>query len=107
MRFSVNVSGPSRGYMLEVFDNHFHLPFLGPIGIPAKKLQVWFLISVSHVILGANGLANPRDFLAPVAKFEQREVPTGFTVVSKYQGKLFAATQVNISNLIAYDIIMM
>lgn len=32
MRFSVNVDGPTRGYMLEVFDNHFKLPDLGPIG---------------------------------------------------------------------------
>ena len=40
----------SRGYMLEVFKGHFELPNLGPIG--------------------ANGLANPRDFLTPVAAFE-------------------------------------
>lgn len=40
---------------------------------------------------GANGLANPRDFLTPVAWFEDRETP--FTIVSKYQGKLFAASQ--------------
>lgn len=33
MKFSVNVLGPSRGYILEVFDNHFQLPNLGPIGI--------------------------------------------------------------------------
>ena len=32
MRFSVDVSGPSRGYILEVFDNHFKLPDLGVIG---------------------------------------------------------------------------
>lgn len=32
MRFSVTVFGPSRGYILEVFDNHFQLPDLGPIG---------------------------------------------------------------------------
>lgn len=32
MRFSVTVFGPSRGYILEVFDNHFQLPELGPIG---------------------------------------------------------------------------
>lgn len=32
MRFSVNVSGPSRGYVLEVYDGHFKLPDLGPIG---------------------------------------------------------------------------
>lgn len=47
-------SSLNRGYILEVFDNHFHLPDLGPIG--------------------ANGLANPRDFLTPVAWFEDREV---------------------------------
>ena len=40
----------SRGYLLEVFKGHFELPNLGPIG--------------------ANGLANPRDFLTPVASFE-------------------------------------
>ena len=32
MRFSVDVSEPSRGYLLEVFDGHFQLPNLGPIG---------------------------------------------------------------------------
>ena len=40
----------SRGYVLEVFKGHFELPNLGPIG--------------------SNGLANPRDFLTPVASFE-------------------------------------
>ena len=32
MRFSVDVVGPTRGYILEVFDGHFQLPYLGPIG---------------------------------------------------------------------------
>lgn len=32
MRFSVNVAGPTRGYILEVYDGHFKLPDLGPIG---------------------------------------------------------------------------
>lgn len=32
MKFSVDVDGPSRGYILEVYDNHFVLPNLGPIG---------------------------------------------------------------------------
>ena len=32
MRFAVRVKGPSRGYILEVFDGHFQLPNLGPIG---------------------------------------------------------------------------
>ncbi|KAF3422275.1 hypothetical protein E2986_05852 [Frieseomelitta varia] len=71
MRFNVAVSGPSRGYILEVFDDHFQLPELGPIG--------------------ANGLANPRDFQTPVACYEDRE--TDYEVVCKYHGKLFAAEQ--------------
>ena len=33
MRFSVDVSESSRGYVLEVFDAHFSLPDLGPIGM--------------------------------------------------------------------------
>lgn len=32
MRFTVVVSGESRGYILEVYDGHFKLPDLGPIG---------------------------------------------------------------------------
>lgn len=44
MHFSVDLpqAGPARGYVLELFEGHFVLPELGPIG--------------------ANGLANPRDF---------------------------------------------
>ena len=72
MRFSVNVNGPSRGYVCEVFNGHFRLPDLGPIG--------------------ANGLANPRDFQTPVAWFEDVEVD--YKIISKYQGKLFVAKQV-------------
>lgn len=49
---------------------------------------------MGHCILGANGLANPRDFLIPVAWYEDRQVPGGYTVINKYQGKLFAAKQV-------------
>ena len=71
IRFSVQVSGPSRGYMLEIFGTHFELPNLGPIG--------------------ANGLANPRDFLTPVAHFE--ELHDKFSIISKYQGRLFEAEQ--------------
>ena len=33
MRFSVEVEGPTRGYILEVFNGHFQLPNLGPIGL--------------------------------------------------------------------------
>jgi homogentisate 1,2-dioxygenase len=42
--------------------------------------------------IGANGLANPRDFRTPIAAFEDREVP--FSVFNKYDGHLFKAAQV-------------
>jgi hypothetical protein len=41
---------------------------------------------------GANGLASPRDFLAPTAWFEERECH--FTVMHKFEGQLFTAAQV-------------
>jgi len=70
IKFLVRVpDGPSRGYILEVFGGHFQIPDLGPIG--------------------ANGLANPRDFLSPVAAFEEVEVK--FSIFCKFQGKLFSA----------------
>jgi len=65
--FSVSVDGPSRGYICEIYEGHFVLPNLGPIG--------------------ANGLANPRDFLYPVAAYEVRSAE--FTVVNKFQSQLF------------------
>ncbi|XP_055343689.1 homogentisate 1,2-dioxygenase-like isoform X2 [Paramacrobiotus metropolitanus] len=71
MRFSVNIKEESRGYVLEVYDNHFILPNLGPIG--------------------ANGLANPQDFWAPTAWYEEREIE--FEIINKFQGALFTATQ--------------
>ncbi|KAJ1948026.1 hypothetical protein EC988_005340 [Linderina pennispora] len=72
IRFSVSLlDGPSRGYILEVYDNHFELPDLGPIG--------------------ANGLANPRDFQTPMAKYEHTN--DSWEIVNKYQGKMFAAQQ--------------
>ncbi|KAL0276972.1 UNVERIFIED_CONTAM: hypothetical protein PYX00_004417 [Menopon gallinae] len=71
MRFKVDINEPSRGYILEVYDDHFRLPYLGPIG--------------------ANGLANPRDFQTPVAWFEQ--LNENYKVISKYQGALFQAIQ--------------
>lgn len=73
MRFSVAVNDASRGYIAEVYDGHFKLPDLGPIG--------------------ANGLANPRDFQTPTAWFEDRDV-SAFTIVAKYQGVLFSFSQV-------------
>ena len=50
------LSGPSRGYLCENYGGALTLPERGPIG--------------------ANCLANPRDFMTPVAAFEDREVPT-------------------------------
>jgi len=69
--FSVNVTGPSRGYICEVYNGRFELPDLGPIG--------------------SNGLASPRDFEIPTASFEDRSCD--FTVVNKYQGHLFQRKQ--------------
>jgi len=71
MHFSVGVEGPSRGYVLEIFHGHFILPDLGPIG--------------------SNGLANPRDFLTPVAAYEDKETP--FLVINKFCGELFECEQ--------------
>lgn len=42
---------------------------------------------------GANGLAAARDFLTPVARFEERECD--FTVLHKFNGQLFQAEQVS------------
>ena len=65
VRFAVDVVGPSRGYVLELYQGHFELPGLGPIG--------------------ANGLANARDFLYPAASFEDRDAT--FTVLNKFGGR--------------------
>jgi homogentisate 1,2-dioxygenase len=61
--------GAARGYVCETFGAPFRLPELGPIG--------------------ANGLANPRDFLAPQAAFEDREGE--FELVAKFMGRRWRA----------------
>lgn len=66
--FSVGVDGDSRGYICEVFNGHFKLPELGP--------------------LGANGLAAPRDFLHPTADFEDRKCD--YLIVQKFIGRFFS-----------------
>ena len=81
IQFSVVVEGPTRGYILEVYNGHFKLPDLGPIGI--------FSIFSYDISLGANGLANPRDFLTPVAAFEEKQCK--WNVVNKFLGQLFVA----------------
>ncbi|MDJ0343114.1 homogentisate 1,2-dioxygenase [Streptomyces sp. H10-C2] len=71
MRFRVELLDPTaRGYVCENYGQAFRLPDLGPIG--------------------ANGLAAARDFLAPVAAFEDREEPV--EVINKFGGNLWAAT---------------
>ena len=72
IRYAVNVpDGPSRGYILEIYTNHFDLPELGPIG--------------------SNCLANPRDFQAPVAAYD--DDTTDWSVVVKFNNQLFSAQQ--------------
>ncbi|MFD8553626.1 homogentisate 1,2-dioxygenase [Streptomyces fradiae] len=71
VRFRVQLlDGTARGYVCENYGQPFQLPDLGPIG--------------------ANGLANPRDFRAPVAAYEDVEGPV--EVVNKYCGNLWRAT---------------
>lgn len=59
-------AGPARGYLCENYGGAFTLPERGPIG--------------------ANCMANPRDFLTPVAAYEDREGPAKLYV--KWGGKL-------------------
>ena len=71
--------------------------------LPAAKPWAywWVLISGYRASLqvsptGANGLANPRDFLSPVAWFEDVD-NVDYLVVSKFQGSLFSSRQVGVS----------
>ena len=63
------VDGEARGYVCENYGEHFTLPELGPIG--------------------ANGLANPRDFQTPRAAFEDNDAPCELTV--KWGGEFHRA----------------
>ncbi len=68
MAFKVELpDGASRGYVCENHGAPFRLPELGPIG--------------------SNGLANPRDFLAPVAAFDAGPQP--MDIVRKFGGSLW------------------
>jgi homogentisate 1,2-dioxygenase len=70
IRFRVELTDDfARGYVCENFGANFTLPERGPIG--------------------ANGLANERDFLIPHAAFEERH--EGVQVVNKFGGNLWAA----------------
>ncbi len=70
VRFAVTLpDGEARGYLCENFGALLQLPDLGPIG--------------------SNGLANPRDFLTPVARYE--DIEGDFELVSKFCGRLWRA----------------
>ena len=70
LKFRVELTDAgARGYVCENYGAPFRLPELGPIG--------------------ANGLANPRDFLAPVAAFEDYD--GDFRVIAKFLGRLWSA----------------
>ena len=62
--------GPARGYLCENYGGAFTLPERGPIG--------------------ANCLANPRDFLTPTAAYEDREGPS--TLYVRWGGALWQTT---------------
>jgi homogentisate 1,2-dioxygenase len=71
VRVRVELAGPQAvGYVCENYGAAFRLPELGPIG--------------------ANGLASSRDFLTPVAAFEDVDRPT--QVAQLFQGRLWATT---------------
>jgi len=65
----VDGAGEARGYVAENFGALLRLPELGPIG--------------------SNGLANARDFLAPVAAYE--DIDGDFELLAKFQGRLWSA----------------
>lgn len=71
VRFRVDLpEGAARGYICENYGPMLRLPELGPIG--------------------SNGLAGARDFLTPVAAYEDRDDP--HEVVTKFSGKLWSAS---------------
>ncbi|KQW66121.1 homogentisate 1,2-dioxygenase [Methylibium sp. Root1272] len=70
LRFRVELpDGEGRGYVCENHGAPFRLPDLGPIG--------------------SNGLAHARDFLAPVAAYEDVDGP--HQLVAKFLGRLWSA----------------
>lgn len=73
--------GLSRGYVCENYGAQFRLPELGPIG--------------------SNGLANARDFQAPVAAFEDASV--AYELVKKSGGRFWSApTRQSPFNVVAW-----
>ncbi|UZJ57579.1 hypothetical protein CBS101457_006899 [Exobasidium rhododendri] len=71
LKFSVNVTGQAKGFICEIYKGHFELPELGP--------------------LGANGLANVKDFQTPVAAYE--DIEGQYTIINKFMGSFFQFEQ--------------
>ena len=70
IRFRVQLlDATARGYVCENYGALFRLPDLG--------------------VIGSNGLANPRDFLTPVAAYEDRE--GDFELITKFNGCFWRA----------------
>ena len=68
MKFRVElIDGTARGYVCENYGAYLQLPERGPIG--------------------ANGMANARDFLAPSAAYEDAD--TAYSLFVKFDGRLF------------------
>jgi homogentisate 1,2-dioxygenase len=69
LKFRVELpDGEARGYICENYGQQFRLPDLGPIG--------------------ANGLANPRDFETPVAWYE--DLDGDYELVAKFGGNMWS-----------------
>jgi len=71
VKFSIDIEeGHARGWLSEAYTGHFAIPDLGPIG--------------------ANGLANERDFSAPVAAYEDDHGKgSTWNIINRFQGKTF------------------
>ncbi len=70
VRFQVQLlDGMASGYVCENFGQHLRLPDLG--------------------VIGSNGLAHPRDFLTPVAAYQDRA--GDFELIAKFGGNLWRA----------------
>jgi homogentisate 1,2-dioxygenase len=80
LAFKVALDGPTRAYVCENYGAPFRLPELGPIG--------------------SNGLANPRDFQAPVAAFEADTQP--IEIVRKFGGRLWRTRGTSPFNVVAW-----
>jgi homogentisate 1,2-dioxygenase len=72
IRFHVALpAGPVRGFALELFEGHFELPELGPIG--------------------STGLANIRDFEIPIASCDVSDVDK--EIIAKFAGQMYRTVQ--------------